>query len=132
MRKPNSTAIDIAITAYPRRDGRFEAHYAGRVLCVSREPFCESARRLLAEGFPPGFVLGLRHVGSQDTALCSRLARAAALTVRGGADWVPRFHRWKASPSVGPTPPMRLGAAALPGIAPDAGALSDETAEVGQ
>ena len=81
MRKSNSTAIDIAVTAYPRRDGRFEVHHAGRVLCTSREPFCEAARRLLAEGFPPGAVLGLRHIGQHDIALRGRLARAAELTV---------------------------------------------------
>ena len=108
MRKSNSTTIDIVVTAYPRHDGRFEAHHAGRVLCISREPFCEAARRLLVEGFPPGAVLGLRHIGQHDIALRGRLARAAELTVRDGADGVPRFRRWKASPYGRVSPPMRF------------------------
>ena len=108
MRKSNSITIDIVVTVYPRHDGRFEAHHAARVLCVSREPLLEAARRLLAEGFPPGAVLGLRHTGQPDFAFRSRLARAAALTVRDGADGVPRFRRWKASPYGRVSPPMRF------------------------
>jgi len=110
MHKSNFTVVDIAITAYPRRDGRFEVRHAGRVLCVSCEPFLAAARRLLAEGFPPGAVLGLRHTGQTDFALCGRLARAAALTVHDGADGVPRFRRWKASPYGRVSPPMRFPA----------------------
>lgn len=114
MRKSNSTAIDIAITACPRRDGRFEVQHAGRVLCVSRQPFLEAARRLLAEGFPPGAVLGLRHAGQPYAALQGRLARAAELTVHDGADGVPRFRRWRASPYGRVSPPIRFPAPVVP------------------
>ena len=97
----------------------------------ARAPVLTMCREMLAAGLDPDSALDVYRNGLLALRIRA-IGEAAKLTVEDGRDGVPRFRRWKAPPSVGPTPPMRLGAAALPGIAPDAGALSDETAEVGQ
>jgi hypothetical protein len=90
---------DITITVRPIRAGRFEARHAGRVLvAASTEPFCAAARALLAEGFPPGSVLGMKHQGEQDIALRGKLGTVAKLTMKETPHG-PRAIRWKAPQS---------------------------------
>jgi hypothetical protein len=109
---------DIVITAYPAGlHGCFAVRHAGRVIVTaSPTPFCEAARILLAEGFPVGAVLGMRHQGADDIALRAKLGAAAKLTVDEHHN---RFTKWKpfgglpdgvCRSAVGP--PMRSGAAA--------------------
>src|SRR3974390_2964682 len=59
-----ATLIVVATPA-PRGTGRFEARRDGhdRVLCVSRTPFFDAARELLAQGYDPDDLLMLRHAG---------------------------------------------------------------------
>ena len=122
--------VDTIITIRPTSPGQYSAHYGGHVLVrASSEPFCAAGRAMLAQGWPPDTTIALQHEGSPHIAMRAQVGCAAALTVESGRDGVPRFRRWKAPPSVGPTPPMRVGEAAAPGN-PEAGALSDETAEV--
>jgi hypothetical protein len=73
--------------------GVFEAWLDGRLLCVSRVPFCSAARVLLAEGVAPETVLQMRHAGSGTVALEAKLGVAAGLTVAEE----PRVHfaAWK-------------------------------------
>ena len=104
---------DLIILVRSLGHGRFEARHAGRVIVrSSRVPFFDAARCLVAEGFPPGAVLGMRHRGSHDVTLRARLGAAAKLTVddhnASFANWQP-FDRSQSGgnrPMVGP--PMRL------------------------
>ena len=105
---------DIVIEVRPIGGGKFAVKHAGRLLIGSTAtPFCDAARRLLAEGFPPGSVLGMRHQGKADIALRGKLGHAARLTVREDES-PPRFARWKASPYRAVSAPMRLFGQAVP------------------
>ena len=111
----------IVITVRPIERGRFEARHAGRALAASStEPFCAAARQLLAEGFPPDAVLGMRYLSETDFALRGRLGAAARLTVADASNGAPRFRRWKAPPSGMLAPPMRPQRRGLPDIGPTA------------
>jgi hypothetical protein len=50
----------IRIDVRPAGPGTYEARLAGRVICVSRQPFLDSARALLQEGYDPTAVLIMR------------------------------------------------------------------------
>ena len=117
-----SYQVDLEITVRPRGRGSFAAFQGGRLLAVSTEPFCTAARILLAEGYPPGTIIGMRHQGALDIALRARLGAAAKLTV-AEADDPPRFRRWKPSPFRAVSPPARFSAPPLSDIGGDAGAL---------
>ncbi len=65
------------------RTGRYQARLDGdgRVLCVSRTPFFDAARKLVEVGYDPDTTLVLRHEGSGTDSLQARLGTAASLTV---------------------------------------------------
>jgi hypothetical protein len=84
--------ITIVVTA--RRKGRYEAHLGERVLCTSKKPFFDAARRLIALGFDPGIALVMRHAGSETECLRSTIGAAAALTVED-TKYGPEFRPWK-------------------------------------
>jgi hypothetical protein len=65
-----------------------------RVLCVSRTPFFEAARKLIAQGYDPGITLTLRHAGSSTDSLRTKLGTAAALAVEE-TGYGPQLRRWK-------------------------------------
>jgi hypothetical protein len=84
----------IVITLEPgERPGSYLASLDGEALCVSRQPFFEAARELIARGFPAEVMLIMRWRGSSADALRGRLGLAAGLTVsesdRGGPRIVP-------------------------------------------
>jgi hypothetical protein len=99
MSKRNLTGVaslKIIVTPAPRGAGRFEAHLDGddRVLCRSRTPFLDAARKLLAQGYDPDTTLILRHAGSDTDCLRARLGTVASLTVEE-TPYGPKVRRWK-------------------------------------
>jgi hypothetical protein len=85
----------IVITVRPdTRHGRYRA-YVGterELLCVSRQPFLDGARKLVARGLDPKTMLVMRWAGAKDCAPRGPLGVAAKLTVdeHNGA-----FAKWK-------------------------------------
>jgi hypothetical protein len=75
---------EILITVSPDgRPGRYQAYLGGQqeLLCVSRQPFLDSARKLLGRGHDPRTLLVMQLTGSKDWALRGPLGVAAKLTV---------------------------------------------------
>jgi hypothetical protein len=100
--------IDIIVTVVPIGADKFEVRQGGRVLIrASRTPFCDAARRLIAEGHPPGSVLAMRRLGEADFALRSKLGQATKLTVDDTRYGTPRLRRWRPPPGAGASPPVR-------------------------
>ena len=93
MSKPNSKII---VTSAPHHPWCYEARLDGhdRVLCVSRKPFFDAARKLIAQGYDPDSTLSLRHAGSDTDSLRGRLGTAASLTVEE-TGYGPQLRRWK-------------------------------------
>jgi hypothetical protein len=62
------------------------------MLCNSRQPFLDAARRLIEQGYDPATMLVMRHAGSSIDSLRAPLGVAACLTVdeHHGV-----FARWK-------------------------------------
>jgi hypothetical protein len=89
-------SLAIVIMETKQRNGRFEARLDGddRVLCVSRTPFFDAARELMANGYDPNLTLIMRHAGSDTDSLRAKLGTAASLTVEE-TDYGPKLRRWK-------------------------------------
>ena len=104
-----ATLIVVATPA-PRGAGRFEARLDGhdRVLCVSRTPFFDAARKLLAQGYDTNDLLILRHAASDTDSLRAKLGAAASLTVEE-TDYGPKLRRWKPMPALAVTPRIAPG-----------------------
>jgi hypothetical protein len=92
----NVASLLVVATPAPRGAGRFEARLGGddRVLCVSRTPFFDAARKLLAQGYDPNDLLMLRHAGSDTDSLRAKLGTAASLTVKE-TGYGPQLQPWK-------------------------------------
>lgn len=92
----NVASLIVVATPAPRGAGRFEGRLDGhdRVLCVSRTPFFDAARELLAQGYDPNDLLMLRHAGSDTDSLRAELRTAASLTVKE-TGYGPRVQPWK-------------------------------------
>jgi hypothetical protein len=114
----------IVITVTPdRRPGRYRAFIGAEqeLLCVSRQPLLDGARKLLARGHYPWTILVMRWEGATEWALRSPLGAAANLTVdeHNGtlAKWRP-LPRSTVSPeiakSVGQVPEARVSEKAAP------------------
>jgi hypothetical protein len=74
----------IVITITPdARPGRHCAYVETErtPLCVSRQPFLDSARKLIAKGHNSATLLAMQWAGAKDWALCGSLKAAANLTV---------------------------------------------------
>jgi hypothetical protein len=86
----------VVATPAPGGAGRFEARLGDddRVLCLSRTPFFDAARKLLAEGYDPNDLLMLRHGGSDTNSLRAKLGTAASLTVKE-TGYGPQLQPWK-------------------------------------
>ena len=87
---------EILITVYlDGSPGRYQAYLDGQqeLLCVSRQPFLDSARKLLARGHDRRTMLIMRCAGAKEWALRGPLGVAARLTVdeHNGT-----FAKWKA------------------------------------
>jgi hypothetical protein len=91
-----SCPAPIVITVTPdKRPDRYRACIESEqdALCVSRQPFLDSARKLLARGHDRRTMLVMRWAGANDWALRGPLGVAAKLTVdeHNGT-----FAKWKA------------------------------------
>jgi hypothetical protein len=85
----------IVITVTPdKRPGRYRAHVGTEqeLLCVSRQPFLDGARKLLARGHDPKTMLLMRWAGAKDWALRGPLGVAAKLTID---EYNGAFAKWK-------------------------------------
>jgi hypothetical protein len=74
----------IVITVTPdERPGRYRAYTESETkpLCRSRQPFLDSARKLIAKGHNSATMLVMQWAGAKDWALCGSLKAAANLTV---------------------------------------------------
>jgi hypothetical protein len=73
-------SLMVIATPAPRGAGRFEARVDGddHVLCVSRTPFFDAARELVADSYDPNVTLFLRHAGSDTDCLRASLGTAVA------------------------------------------------------
>ena len=74
----------IVITVTPdQRPGRYRAYIETETkpLCVSRQPFLDGARKLIARGHDSETILAMRWAGAKNWALRSSLGAAAKLTV---------------------------------------------------
>lgn len=81
---PNQArSLLITVTPSSRSPGQFEARLNDRQLCVSKTPFFEAARVLMAEGVDP-----------RTDSLRASLAAASALTVEETI-YGPKLRRWK-------------------------------------
>ena len=87
--------VTVTVAPITSRPGYYTARADGRLLCRSRQPFLDGARRLLASGFPADTVIVMKCAGSVIEALRSTIGRAAAHTVSEEAYRPPRFKRWK-------------------------------------
>ena len=87
-------SLVIVVAPASRSTGQFEAYLNDRQLCVSRTPFYEAARVLMAEGVDPRTTLVMRHAGSQTDSLKASLAAAAGSTVEETI-YGPKLRRWK-------------------------------------
>lgn len=90
-----SSHRDIIATPLPEKPGMFEASWNGKPLVESRQPFLDSARRLLEMGADPDEELRMYHEGNPNLALKGRIGLAAQLTVEEGDKSTPCFRRWK-------------------------------------
>ena len=95
----------ITVTPTVRRPGLYDACLDGGYVIVtaSRQPFFDSARRLLDLGYDPTNVLVMRHAGSDTDAMTGQIGAAAKLRVKEG-NGPPRFVAWD--------PPRRVEALA--------------------
>jgi hypothetical protein len=73
----------LRIVVRPEKRGRFAAWVDGEQipLCVSRQPFFDSARKLLERGCDPRTILLMRHGDGEDWALRATLQVAAKTTI---------------------------------------------------
>ena len=82
--KATDCSPQIVITVTPdQRPGRYRTHIETepKPLSVSRQPFLDGARELLARGHDPKTMLVMRWVGAEDWAVRGSLGLAAKLTV---------------------------------------------------
>jgi hypothetical protein len=84
----------IIVTPTAKRKECYEARLGdGRVLVTaSKQPFVDSARRLIELGYDPATVLVMRHAGSDTDCLTAQIGAAAKLRVkedRNGPRFVP-------------------------------------------
>ena len=93
--KATNRPPSIWIVVKPEKRDRFTARVQGEQapLCVSRQPFLDSARKLLVRGHNPRTMLVMQWAGSKDWALRGPLGVAAKLTVDEHNGTV--FAKWK-------------------------------------
>ena len=105
-----AASLIVIATPAPRGAGRYQARLYDddRVLCVSRTPFFDAARELVAIGYDPNTELTLRHAGSNADSLSARLGTAASLTVEE-TKCGPQFRRWKPIPALAVAPRIASG-----------------------
>jgi hypothetical protein len=104
MSKQDSTCLaplKIIVTPAPSGASRYVARLDGHdhILCVSRTPFFDAARELVANGYDPSVTLIMCHAGSDTAGLRAKLRIAATLTVEE-TDFGSKLRGWKPIPSL--------------------------------
>jgi hypothetical protein len=96
---PLQPKLKIVVTPVPRPPGYFTARLDGTsiVLCTTRWPFVECARRLIDLGHDPEGRLEMWHAGADAFCLRAPLGLAAKLTVEESAHG-PVFRRHRTPP----------------------------------
>jgi hypothetical protein len=122
----------IVITVTPdKRHGRYRAYVEAEQepLCVSRQPFLDGARKLLARGHDRRTVLVMRWAGAKEWALRGPLGAAAKLTVdeHNGT-----FAKWKPLSRSAVPPKIAKSADQVPEIRPAEKTAPGSTAEKGR
>jgi hypothetical protein len=120
----------IVIVVTPdTRPGRYRACVENEEepLCVSRQPFLDGARKLLARGHDRRTMLVMRWAGSKDWALRGRLGAAAELTVDEHNGTV--FAKWKPLSRSAGSQRIAKSADTVPQDRRADGAMIDSTAE---
>jgi hypothetical protein len=120
---------EILITVYlDGSPGRYQAYLGGQqeLLCVSRQPFLDSARKLLARGHDRRTMLIMRWAGAKEWALRGPLGVAARLTVdeHNGT-----FAKWKPYSRSAVPPKIAKSASQAPECRTAEKAAPDGTAE---
>ena len=116
--KSHCPTLKIIITPASSGGDRFEARLYGDdrvVLCISRTPFLDAARQLIADGYDPNLTLILRRATSDTDDLWANLGTAASLTVEETA-YGPKLRRWKPFSTLAVKP--RIAFDDLPAITP--------------
>jgi hypothetical protein len=98
MSKPKKSpeALILVISPAPNGIDLYKAHLENHdhILCISRTPFFDAARKLVAIDYDPDVTLILRHAGSSIDSLCAPLGIAVCLTVEE-TKYGARFRSWK-------------------------------------
>jgi hypothetical protein len=101
FKPPGDDAIIIVVEPADRHD-RWRAQLADDevIVLASRQPFVDSARRLLERGHDPATVLLMRHKDSGVDSLRGQIGIAAGLTIceRDDGRTPPTFKRWRPFP----------------------------------
>ena len=125
-----SSQIVISVTP-DERPGRYRAYTESETkpLCRSRQPFLDSARKLIARGHDPQTMLVMRWAGAKDWALRGSLGAAAKLTVdeHNGT-----FAKWKAYSRSAVPPGSANTARTVPNGRAAIKLIPESTAEKGQ
>lgn len=113
---PAGSRQEINIYLVPvNRRGRYRAELVdGKVLCLSRQPFLDAARALIAAGLTPNSVLIGWRRGSAAWVLKATLGEAAKLTVD---ETKTCFARWKPFSSSAVCAPVRFSDGAATSLA---------------
>jgi hypothetical protein len=127
--QPGKAACQIVLTVAPDgRPGRYRADIETepKPLCVSRQPFLDGARKLLARGHDPRTMLVMRWVGAENWALRGSLGVAAKLTVdeHNGT-----FAKWKPLSRSAVRPRIAKSADQVLGVRPAEKSAPGSTAE---
>jgi hypothetical protein len=92
----------LIVSPHPRQEDSREDLYDARledqetILCTSRQPFLDAARKMLASGIArPADVLIMRHAGSDTISFSKTVDIAARLTVQESDARPPRFVKWR-------------------------------------
>jgi len=94
----------VIVAPITRRPGYYTARCDGRLLCRSRQPFLDSARELIAAGYPADAIMVMRHADSAFESLRSTIGTAARLTVENTEQGKPDFRPWRGPRSRGAAP----------------------------
>ena len=93
VKSPSETIVIVVTPA--SKPGRYEVRLDGqnRVLCVSRQPFLDAARKLIALDYSPGDRLIMQDARTRIERLSGLIGKAAKLTVDEHNG--PVFAKWK-------------------------------------
>jgi hypothetical protein len=87
-----NNSIKLIVSPLEDFPGIFEAKVNDELIAKSRQPFLDSARKLIEAGSDPESTLTMYHKGSDTLALKSKLSSAAKITVNEDG---PKFRKFE-------------------------------------